>query len=170
MVHLLYTAINFAAVMSAVRLKVQTRRAEWRSAVIVADKDVFQPEVSHPWLKTVLDAGAAPVRTSGRVFAAWPGRRRSLFLLRFLRLLQLPLPASRNVARICDDCVYEASVAHEDRYEKKVISDEYGNGGSGSTRDVRKLGGIEQIVNFENVISELIHAHNMRATYDRRGS
>ena len=50
------------------------------------------------------------------------------------------------------------------------MSDKYGNGGSGSTRDVRKLGGIEQIVNFENVVSDLIYAHNARATYDRRGA
>jgi hypothetical protein len=62
MVHLPYTAINFAAVMSAVRLKVQTCRAERRSAVIVADKDVFQLEVLHPWLKTVLEAGAALIK------------------------------------------------------------------------------------------------------------
>jgi hypothetical protein len=128
MVHLPYTAINFAAVMSAVGLKVQTRRAKWRSAVPVADEDVFQPEVLHPWLKIVLEGGAALVRISWRVFAAWPGRRCSLFLLHMLpivlssmavtlllRLQQLPLLASKNVARIRNDCVYEASVAHEDR-------------------------------------------------------
>jgi hypothetical protein len=67
MVHLPYTAINFAAVMSAVRLKVQTCRAERQSAVIVADRDVFQSEVLHPWLKTVLEAGAALIKKLAKV-------------------------------------------------------------------------------------------------------
>jgi len=128
MVHLPYTAINFATVMSAVRLKVQTRRAKWRSAVIVANKDVLQPEVLHSRLKIAVDDGAALVGPSRRVFAAWPGRRRSLFLLHrllivlssmavmlLLGLQRFPLLASRNITRIRDDCVYEASVAHEDR-------------------------------------------------------
>jgi hypothetical protein len=128
MVHLPYTAFNLAAVMSAVRLKVQTCRAKWRSAVIVADKDVFQPEVLYSRLKIAVEGGAALVGASRRVFAAWPGRRRSLFLLHrppivlsstavmlLLRLQRPPLLASRNITRIRDDCVYEASVAHEDR-------------------------------------------------------
>ena len=87
MVHLPYTAVNFATVMSAVRLKVQTRGAKWRSAVPVTNKDILQPEVLHSWLKIAVEGGAALVGTSRRVFAAWPGRRRSLFLLHRLSIV-----------------------------------------------------------------------------------
>jgi hypothetical protein len=41
MVHLSYTAINFAAVMSPVRLEVQTGRAEWWPAIVIAYEDLF---------------------------------------------------------------------------------------------------------------------------------
>jgi len=114
MVHLPYTAINFAAVMSAVRLKVQTRRAKWRSAVIVADIHVLQPEVLHPWLKTAVEGGAAR-RPSQFLPHRLPIVLSSMAVMLLLRLQRLPLLASRNITRIRDDCVYEASVAHEDR-------------------------------------------------------
>jgi hypothetical protein len=47
----------------------------------------------------------------------------------------VPMRAPRNIARVGDNGLYETSVADEDRQEKKVVNDEYGNGGSSPTRD-----------------------------------
>ena len=53
-----------------------------------------------------------------------------------------PLRASRNVARVRDNGLDEAPVAYEDRQEKEVVDDEYGDRRSCSTRDVQGGGWI----------------------------
>jgi hypothetical protein len=50
MIHLSHTAIYFATVVSSVRLEIQTGGAKRGPAIVVAYKDVFQPEVFHAWL------------------------------------------------------------------------------------------------------------------------
>lgn len=78
------------------------------------------------------------------------------FMMRFQRFFVVPLRTSRNVPRVREDGLYESTIAHEDKEEKNIVDNEYGNGGSGTTRDQRIIGWIEQIVNYKNIVSDVI--------------
>jgi hypothetical protein len=75
-------------------------------------------------------------------------------LMRPVRFFLVPQRTSRNVTWVCDDGLYKASVAYEDRKEENVVNDEYDSGGPGSTRDQHIIGWIEQVVNCEKRVSE----------------
>jgi hypothetical protein len=67
----------------------------------------------------------------------------------------VPLCAARGIARVSDDGLYEASIACEDREEEDVVNDEYGNGCTGSTRNQRIIGWIEQVIDCGKRVSEM---------------
>jgi hypothetical protein len=75
--------------------------------------------------------------------------------MRLLRFFLVPLRAARDIARVSDDGLHEASVTDEDREEENVVNDEYDSGCTGSTRNQRIIGGPEQIIDCDKSVSEI---------------
>jgi hypothetical protein len=75
--------------------------------------------------------------------------------MRLVRFFLVPLRTARDIARVSDDGVQEASVTDEDREEENVVNDEYDSGYTGSTGDPRITGGPEQIIDYDKSVSEI---------------
>src|SRR2546423_6084473 len=104
---------------------------------------------------------------SRRVLRTRPRGRTSLFLrlgvifaisstieatlMRLVRFFLVPLRTARDIARVSDDGVQEASVTDEDREEENVVNDEYDSGYTGSTGDI--IGRPDQIIDYDKSVS-----------------
>lgn len=67
----------------------------------------------------------------------------------------VPLRTPRDIARVSDDGLYEASVADEDGEEENVVDDKYGSGCTSSTRNQRIRGWTEQVIDCDKRVSEI---------------